>query len=67
MAGKAAAQAPKKKRTAAQVRTALARSNQVLEALRQRQEAQETRESEVAAAAEEHDPDINRIVPVEGC
>ena len=67
MAGKAAAQAPKKKRTAAQVRTALARSNQVLEALRQRQEAQDARESQLAAVADEHDPDINRIVPVEGC
>lgn len=67
MPRKAAAQPPKKKRTAAQIRTALVRSNQVLEALRQRQEAQETRESQVAAAADEHDPDINRIVPVEGC
>lgn len=67
MAGKPAAQAPKKKRTAAQVRTALARSNQVLEALRQRQEAQDARESQLAAVADEHDPDINRIVPVEGC
>jgi hypothetical protein len=67
MARKAAAQAPKKKRTAAQVRTALARSNQVLEALRQRQEAQDARESQLAAVADEHDPDINRIVPVEGC
>jgi hypothetical protein len=67
MAGKAAAHAPKKKRTAAQVRTAVARSNRVLESLRQWQEAQEARESQLAAAAEEHDPDINRIVPVEGC
>ncbi|PKH71818.1 hypothetical protein CXF96_16660 [Stenotrophomonas sp. Betaine-02u-21] len=67
MARKAAAQAPKKKRTAAQVCTALARSNQVIEALRQRQEAQEARESLAAAVADEHDPDINRIVPVEGC
>jgi len=67
MARKVAAQAPKKKRTAAQVRTALARSNQVLEALRQRQEAQDARESQLAAVADEHDPDINRIVPVEGC
>lgn len=67
MAAKASTQAPKKKRTAAQVRTALARSNQVLEALRQRQQAQETRESQAAAVADEHDPDINRIVPVEGC
>ena len=67
MARRATAQAPKKKRTAAQVRTVLARSNQVLEALRQRQEAQEARESQAAAVADEHDPDINRIVPVEGC
>lgn len=67
MARKAAAQAPKKKRTAGEVRTALARSSQVLESLRQRQEAQDARESQVAVAADEHDPDINRIVPVEGC
>lgn len=67
MARKATAQAPKKKRTAAQVRTALARSNHVLESLRQRQGTQEAREIQAAAVADEHDPDTNRIVPVEGC
>lgn len=64
MAAKAAAQAPKKKRTAAQVRTALARSNSLLESLRQRAESQQ---AVVVSEDVELDPDIGRIVPIDGC
>lgn len=64
MARKAAAQAPKKKRAAPQVRTALARSTRVIESLRQRAESQQA-----VLVSEEvaHDPDIGRIVPIDGC
>lgn len=64
MAGKPAAQAPKKKRAAAQVRTALTRSNRLLDSLRQRAESQQ---AVVATEDVDHDPDIGRIVPIDGC
>lgn len=64
MAAKASTQTPKKKRTAAQVRTALARSNRLLELLRQRAEPPQ---AVVVSEDVEHDPDIGRIVPIDGC